>query len=196
MVKRTVTAAVPVLGLLVLTACSSVAVGGTARPAGGSDGLPPGVPHVPEALDTAKFQQDPCDALTAAQLRAFGVAAQGEVGEERAPTCDWSDSRGPSKTNLSVTIATDRDGLASVYRNRAEFKRFEPVEVEGYPGVLLGGEEVLRGQCDAEVAVTDRLSFSVNITFNRVDRPADFDNPCARAKVVAGEVLKTLKGGA
>ncbi|SHG50822.1 DUF3558 domain-containing protein [Streptoalloteichus hindustanus] len=201
MPRKVVKLLAPVFGVLLLGACSGGVTGGDARPVsssaagtGNSDAGPlSGVPRVPKALDTARFQKEPCGVLTAAQLQALGVAAQGEPNTTPAPKCAWSDWRGASKMDFSVTIATNRDGLAAVYRNRRNFEHFEPVEIESFPAVLLGGKEVQQGRCDAEVAVTDRLSFSAKVALDDKSKPEDYANPCARAKVVAAEVLKTMK---
>ncbi|MCP2260512.1 Protein of unknown function (DUF3558) [Streptoalloteichus tenebrarius] len=147
---------------------------------------------MPKALDTAKFQQDPCSVLTAAELQTLRVAAKGEVDKDPAPRCAWSDWRGPSKLDFSVTIAANRQGLAQLYRNKGNFEHFEPFQVEGYPAVMLDDSRV--GMCDVEVAVMDSLSNSVKVQFTDDDKAAAVVK-CGQTKILATEVMKTLKGG-
>lgn len=173
---------------------------GTAQPTSGpatsanasSDALPPGVPRVPKTLDTTRFQQDPCSVLTPAQLQMFKLPNSGRTRKEPSPACSWSDWSGPARMGLSVTIATDRDGLAGLYRRQKNLKVFEPLEIEGYPAaiVLAARDERPDGVCDVEFAVTDKLSISVRTTLETADKAT---NPCGPTKAGAAEVLKTLK---
>ncbi|SHE95070.1 Protein of unknown function [Streptoalloteichus hindustanus] len=93
---------------------------------------------------------------------------------------------------LTVTIATDRDGLAGLYRRQKTYKVFEPLTIEGYPATVVAAARDQRpeGVCDVEFAVTDKLSISVQTSLQTADRAA---NPCGPTKTAATEVLKTLK---
>ncbi|SHE95004.1 Protein of unknown function [Streptoalloteichus hindustanus] len=169
---------------------------GTAQPATSantsSDALPPDVPRVPKALDTTRFQQDPCTILTPAQLQALKLGESGTTYQRPTPSCAWSNWSGPAKMRMSVTFATDRDGLAGLYRRHKNFKVFEPLEIEGYPAaiVLVALDQRPDGVCDVEFAVTDKLSISVQTTRLSTDKAT---NPCGPTKAGAAEVLKTLK---
>nr|BFF03868.1 DUF3558 domain-containing protein [Streptoalloteichus tenebrarius] len=193
--------AVPILGALLLASCSGGSVQGTAQPTGGptnsasasSDAaLPPGVPRVPKPLDTARFQQDPCALLTSAQLQPFKLGNKpGDPRKVPTPSCAWYDYV-DAKMSLSVTIATDRDGLAGLYQRQKNFKVFEPLKVEDYPGAIVAGalDQRPQGVCDVEFAVTDKLSISVQTNLSTPDKAT---NPCGPTKAAAAEVLKTLK---
>ncbi|MFB9431835.1 DUF3558 domain-containing protein [Streptoalloteichus tenebrarius] len=200
MSKKITKIAVPILGALLLASCSGGSVQGTAQPTGGlpnsasasSDALPPGVPRVPKPLDTARFQQDPCSILTAAQLQPFKLTGPGLPRKDPFPYCQWPDMTNQAKMSLSVSIATDRDGLAGLYQRQKNFKVFEPLTIEDYPGVIVATalDQRPQGVCDVEFAVTDKLSISVRTNLSTPDRAT---NPCGPTKAAAAEVLKTLK---
>ncbi|MCP2259432.1 Protein of unknown function (DUF3558) [Streptoalloteichus tenebrarius] len=201
MAKRIIKLVVPILGVVPLVACGPTT--GDAQLTGGSSTtsgtetsareVPSGVPRVAKPLDVTKYTQNPCSVLTSTQLRAFNVQSAGEPGKNTDPYCRWSDSSGPSNMSFTVTIATSRDGLAAVYRNRENFTTvFEQFDAEGYPGVLLGGKEVSLGMCDSEVGVSDKLSFSVTVRLSQ--RSPDSANPCRQVKALATEIVKTMKG--
>ncbi|SHE95035.1 Protein of unknown function [Streptoalloteichus hindustanus] len=147
---------------------------GTAQPTSGpatsaktsSDALPSDVPRVPKALDTTRFQQDPCSILAPAQLQMFKLPSAGKPRKEPSPYCIWSDFSGPAKMGLSVTIATERDGLAGLYRRHKDFKVFEPLQIEDYPAAIVATalDKRPQGDCDVEFAATDKLSISVKTT--------------------------------
>ncbi|MCP2260017.1 Protein of unknown function (DUF3558) [Streptoalloteichus tenebrarius] len=198
MSKKITKITIATLGTLLLASCSGGSVQGSAQPTGGSsigsgassDSLPPDVPRVPKSLDTSKFEQNPCTALTAPQLQKVGIKVQGEPKQNPNPICWWNDF--DAKVSLSVEIATNRDGLAGLYRRQKNFKVFEPLTIEGYPAaiVLTARDERPDGICDIEFAATDKLSISVQ---TQLDTPDRGSNPCGPTKAAAAEVLKTLK---
>ncbi|WP_073480387.1 DUF3558 domain-containing protein [Streptoalloteichus hindustanus] len=199
MPKKITKIAVPILGTLLLASCAGGSARGSAQPTSGpatsanasSDALPPDVPRVPKALDTTRFQQDPCTILTPTQVQIFKLH-EGKPRHKPNPTCFWHDLDGTAKMSLSVSIATDRDGLAGLYRQQKNFKVFEPTKIEDYPAAIVATalDQRPQGECDVEFAVTDKLSISVKTSLETPDRAA---NPCGPTKTAATEVLKTLK---
>jgi hypothetical protein len=101
-----------------------------------------GAPKVDDPLDTGRFEQDPCQALTSNQAGDLEVEWPGESRE--APlgkACTW---RGQNDRQALVEVAAQDKypyGLSAVYQGEADgkwefFTELDPVE--GYPAVSYG----------------------------------------------------------
>jgi Protein of unknown function (DUF3558) len=198
----------PIAGLAVLlaavTGCSSPSVGGEPSADAGSGGSAApssaggaaAVPLVPHALDPAKYIADPCSVLTSDQLAKFGMSGSGDadttssLAKYAGPRCAWMNRE--SHTGIVVAFtAGNRNGLADLYRgdSQGQFGYFEPITVDGYPGVLADLTDTRKtGTCNANVAVNEKLTFLAK-KFN-----GDGPRSCADAQRLAAEVLRTLKG--
>ncbi|WP_253674912.1 DUF3558 domain-containing protein, partial [Streptoalloteichus tenebrarius] len=191
------------LAALTLTACSP-SVAGDAPPttpsfsAGASSGAG-GAPRVPQALDTSKYQQDPCSMLGVAQLQALNISATGKPrSASTGPACDWSDDNGPSKMFLTLTLVTKGDGMAGLYSRQKNFQLFQPLPpIEGYPAVLADQVDSRKaGSCTAVVAVTDQLVYMTQVQLRSgAHKSDDYSDPCPRTQKIATEVLKNMKAG-
>ncbi|TCP56520.1 uncharacterized protein DUF3558 [Tamaricihabitans halophyticus] len=198
-----VTSAVAVISVL-LAGCSTEEPGSaapaetqdTASPStsapGGTDDLPAGgAPAVEEPLDTSKFEQDPCAALTVEQLNELNLPEQGEERDGGAgPTCGWNNRETTGSATIILVTASDR-GLTALYETRGDYEVFEPVDlIEGHPGVVYSSAEKANWHCTVAVGLTDELAMDVNVRLSRANRGGD---GCGTVQGIAGYMLQTMK---
>ncbi|HEX3787069.1 MAG TPA: DUF3558 domain-containing protein [Pseudonocardiaceae bacterium] len=182
-----------------MTGCSS-STGGTAEPtapAGGASGSAPssaggGAPKVTTPLDTTAFQQNPCSALTPAQLSALAVpgpTSKGTVGlpsQASGPTCDLVMVAGSSVVSagfLTNYQPGSPKGLAYVY-STGNPPRLP--DIEGLPAVLLKDAQGADG-CQVDVGTSDDVVYVVGI----VSWTAS--DPCTKVEAIATAALTTMK---
>jgi hypothetical protein len=215
---RTWMFAAGLVGVVVLAGCTSTGPGraepapadspkpqstASAPPTSGSatpseDGLPSdGAPKVKNPLNTSRFQQNPCLALTAAQAQDLNV---GTAGEQRqgplGQACNWSNSETGGNADLQFGDKSPR-GLSAVYRaNKAgKYVYFvELPEIEGHPAVAFHiVDRRDKGECAVAVGVADRLSFQLALSLSRAN--IGQKDPCEVTVQVAGMMLRTMKAG-
>jgi hypothetical protein len=155
-----------------------------------------GAPKVGDPLDTGRFEQDPCQALTSAQAGDLEVEWPGESRE--APlgkACTW---RGQNDRSALVEVAAQDKypfGLSAVYQGEADgkwafFEELDPVE--GYPAVSYGQvDQRDTGGCRVEIGVSDEIAFDVVLQLSA--KNVAKKEPCETAAMVAGKVLQTMK---
>lgn len=167
---------------------------GSAEPAGA---LPSdGAPKVPAPLDTARFQQDPCQALTSAQTRTLNVGAAGEPVETAlGNACDWRNPETRGFVEIAFLVESTR-GLSAAYEANAdgEWAFFDELPaIEGHPAVAYGGvDDRDQGACSVLVGVSDELAFESAVRLSGAN--VGQKDPCAAAAQVAGMALVTMKG--
>jgi hypothetical protein len=197
------------LGVALVTGCTTASTG-EPRPAvepsvpasrasapSGTDSLPSdGAPKVDNPLDTTRFQQDPCLALTPAQLRLLNVGPAGEPDDAAlGNACDWRNSETRGFAEIAFLERIPR-GLSAAYKanNDGDWAFFvERPAIEGYPAVAYGGIDLRdSGECSVLVGVSDKLIFesAVRLSEGNVGRT----DPCDKAAEVAGMALQTMKG--
>jgi hypothetical protein len=189
--------------LLALTACSDTKAG-TATPVttspSSADTLPaPGVPRVETPVDTTRFKQAPCKALTAeeiASLLGSGATAEEQLDASGGPTCDWHPS-GTTQAKVGVIFnKVNQAGLTGIYEKQGStFRLFMPMEpVAGLPAVAYGlkDERTDGGRCAIAVGTSDHEMIDVSITQSEVN--VGKKDPCAAAHEVAEKVAANIKG--
>jgi uncharacterized protein DUF3558 len=148
-------------------------------------------------LDTDRFPQDPCQALTADQARSLGFSPEGKP--RTAPlgkACTWEnpESRGLVEIHL---LDGNPNGLSGEYQANKDGKYayFNPLPpIEGYPAVTTDiVDDRAAGRCTVVVGVSDEVTFEVPIRLSTVN--VGHKDPCQIATMVAGMALKTMKGG-
>lgn len=152
------------------------------------------VPKVAQPLDARRYVEDPCAVLSRQQVAALGANVEGEpssAASTRAsgPGCFWN-PRGASKTVGVAFLTPNVNGLADTYTQHARgfFAFFEPIVVDGYPGVLSDTlDQRDSGSCGGVVAVNDKLTVSVG------RQGGNGRQACEDVKRIASEVLTTLK---
>ena len=156
-----------------------------------------GAPKVRNPLAAARFEQNPCLALTDAQAKQLNIPPQGMPADfELGKSCEWLNR----ETFGSVAIdflSKDPRGLSGTYKANKDKKwaYFEVLpEIEGFPAVAASNlDDRKDGRCVVEVGLTDRLSFSLTLRLSRAN--VGQKNPCDVAVQVAGMALQTMKAG-
>jgi hypothetical protein len=155
-----------------------------------------GAPKVDNPLDTSRFQQDPCQALSAEQAEYLGFSSGKPADIPLGNACEWS----KDGSTASVTVHfLDRNpyGLSAEYQAKKDGKTglFEELSpIEGYPAIvtdIVDGRP--QGVCTVVVGVSDEITFEVPITLS-LENIGEKD-PCEIAAMVAGLALKTMKNG-
>ncbi len=201
------------LGLTLLASCSNTSEG-TPRPTpttetsaespSGSDEpdgeeLPfAGAPKVNDPLETTRYQQDPCLALTSGQTEELNVNSPGEPRDGAlGNACNWG---GKDDRRALVELAFLDEypfGLSAAYQANEDgkfdfFKVLPPIE--GYPAVAFAGtDDRQNGGCAVDAGVSDEIAFGVMIRLSTAN--VGEKDPCETAAMVAGMALRTMKAG-
>lgn len=191
--------------------------GALAACSGGNDGNPPastaptsagaqtsqvtgaanGAPKVPAPLPTDEITANPCNALSTAQMNNLGVTPPGTASPNQTGTvCQWQASKNTSNYAFVNVLTADKNGISDIYANRdsGNFAYFEPVQVDGYPGVY--GEpkdDRANGSCSLFLGVTDQLALGVSV---ELLTGSNKSHPCDSANQIATAVVEHLKGAA
>jgi len=174
-------------------------------PSSGSEGpedreLPyAGAPKVDNPLDTTRYQQDPCQALTPTQAEELNVNTPGEPHDGGlGNACEF---RGTSDRRALVDVASLDEypfGLSASYQANEDGKYdfFDELGlIEGYPAVALAAaDDRPNGGCGVDVGVSDEIAFNVVIELSTAN--VGEKDPCETAAMVVGMVLRTMKEGA
>ena len=194
--------------LLVLTACTATNHG-TPSPAtstsdlaasGTADQVPgQGVPKVDTPIDTTRFQQMPCNTLTASQINELlgsGVNPKSEPNAPGGPTCYWHSPQASQATVSVVYVNKNHSGLTAIYKQKGTtFPLFVPMEpIDGYPTVAYGQtDQRSSGECAIALGTSDRDVVDVSVALSE-DNIGKKD-PCTAAHDVAAKVLGNLRKG-
>jgi hypothetical protein len=170
---------------------------GTSEPRG--DELPyAGAPEVDNPLDTTRFQQDPCQSLTAAQAQELNVNWPGELRE--AALGNRCRFKGVSDPGARVEVAfLDKDprGLSAEYQAEEDGKWefFEVLDpIEGHPAVARAGtDDRPNGGCTVVIGASNEIAFEVALLLSQAN--IGVKDPCETAAMVAGMALQTMKAG-
>jgi hypothetical protein len=194
MLPRTVRlTAATVSALALLTACSG-GNGGSADPSPSSspsssssgDG-----PKVPAPLPTQALLTDPCSILTAAEATQVGLASPGRKRTSGLLGCTWKFSTSEQNDVGLTALPQNTGGISDIYANKPQSVYFEPVDINGYPGVFTDIQDARsQGSCTLWVGVTDQLAVSVipqiGVGQNKTD-------PCPVAQKFATAMIAHLK---
>jgi hypothetical protein len=166
----------------------------------GENDLPShGAPKVNNPLNTARFQQDPCSALTASQAEdELNLPPSGKPEEiALGKGCEWFNPDTRGQVNIGFLTANDR-GLSGFYaaNQRGEYPYFTKLgNIEGYPAIASDIEDRRpMGECIVVVGVTDQLAVQISLHLSQAN--VGKKEPCKYATEVAGKALRTMKKGA
>jgi hypothetical protein len=201
------------LGLALVSACTTTSEGeprpvttdsatseSTPDTSSNEEELPfAGAPKVNDPLDTSRYQQDPCQSLTADQTQPLNLPTTGKINNQVALGigCDWrnQETRGEISINF---INDDPHGLSAEYKanNEGKWEYFEELpDIEGYPAVVRAGtDDRDLGFCIVVVGVADDLTFDSIVQLSQTN--VGQKDPCEVAAQVAGLALQTMKRGA
>lgn len=205
-------------GLLAcLVGCTSLTTG-SAQPGGSPDAghratAPPsgpakpgpqnryGAPKVTQPLDVTKYVQQPCSALTAAQLHELGVTKAGQADhDDGGSTCSYNPTHGVAYTiQFNVHFPdSEPQGLANAYWNAdgpsfdKEFLKRLP-DIEGVPEVTEPIQNT-DGGCYIYLGATDQISYATGVTASSSDQP-QYQKACSIAQQLAVDVTRTMRSG-
>ncbi|RJQ84463.1 DUF3558 domain-containing protein [Amycolatopsis panacis] len=190
----------PSLLLLVAAACSSTP--GTLSPESSASApaspssAGPQVPQVTSPLDVAKYEQDPCSALTSTQAKqVIGAARSSKDDGNVAPMCTWFDS---DNSGISLGFLPGQGGLATTYKNSIDagggYFEVSPA-VSGYPAAFSAVYDSRKsGGCQIAVGVTNNETFTVS-SLLRKSSPF-YGDPCSLVTKIAEAAVTTIKAGA
>ncbi|WP_245614503.1 DUF3558 domain-containing protein [Actinokineospora inagensis] len=152
-------------------------------------------PPVPNPLDTAKFEQNPCAVLSQAQAaQVANLTANRQINGNVAPMCIWTDA---DSNSVAIGFVPANGGLATVYKgqdNKSGYFEVSP-NVGGYPAAFFGSADFRNsGGCQIAVGVHDDEVFTVNIDLQKSS--PSYQDPCAISTKAAEAAVSTLKGGA
>jgi hypothetical protein len=204
------------LGLALVSACTETSEGSpraasseintsTSSPGttgnGGDEELPfAGAPKVDNPLDTSRYEQDPCQALTPDQAQSLNLPPTGTINNDVALGigCDWINKETQGDVSLAFLV-DDARGLSPEYKsnNDGEWKFFEELpKIEGYPAIARSSSDNTRdsGFCTVVVGVADDMAFVSSLQLSQAN--IGQKDPCEVAAQVAGLALETMKAGA
>lgn len=155
-----------------------------------------GAPAVDNPLDTARYQQDPCQALTAAQAQELNVKTPGEPYDGALGKACNFEGRSDTQARADVRFLDKLPyGLSSTYQANEDgkYEFFDELQpIEGYPAVArAGADDRPNGGCTVEVGTSDEISFEIALRLSTAN--VDELDPCETAAMVAGMALRTMK---
>lgn len=155
-----------------------------------------GAPKVANPLDATKFMDDPCLALTSAQLTQLNVGA-GKISKAYlGMACDWANPGTGGSVSLQF-LSQFRQGLSAIYRANDEHKygKFEPIgDLAGLPAVIANPPKTSNDTCIVYIGISDDLAADLSVVESR-EKVGKVD-PCDVAKAVGPLVVQTMKAGA
>lgn len=156
-----------------------------------------GAPKVKNPLDTSRFEQDPCLALTDAQVQQLNLT--GERTRDERPfgnACEWRNPETRGSADLYFLNKIGR-GLSGTYwaNKQGSYAFFiELPEIEGFPAVAHGGStDRTNGYCYVEVGVSDMLAYQLSGQLSRAN--VGKKDPCEMTTQAAALMLQTMKAG-
>lgn len=188
---------VPVAASVLLAGCSGSGSDGStdgsssAAPssAGGDSSL-----KVPAPLPADGLIDNPCSAISAAQLTEIGLLTDGKVSAGTPKLCRWTSSSIDLNSISLSAISQNKGGIGDIYDQKAKSAYFEPVTLSGYPGVFASIDDGRpSGVCQLWAGVTDQLAVSIITSINSGPNKSD---PCPIAKKVGDALVTHLKGAA
>ncbi|QRP51312.1 DUF3558 domain-containing protein [Amycolatopsis sp. FDAARGOS 1241] len=195
--SRTVrVAAGTVAALACLTACDSGSGSGTtpSSSAPSSSQAAGSGPKVPSPLPTDALLNDPCSVLSASEATQVGLASPGKKDTGQLTGCTWKSTRSDQNSIAIRPLPQNKGGISDIYDQKAQSAYFEPVTIDGYPGVFADIQDGRpSGTCTLWVGVTDQLAVSVIPQIGVGDNK---NNPCGLAQKFATAMVGHLKGAA
>jgi hypothetical protein len=190
--------AAAVAALSLLTACSGS--GTTQGQASPTPSAAPaqqqgGAPHVPAPLPVDGLLAQPCDALSPTQVDQLGMVGPGKSEQTpTGPSCTWKSATSDANSISVEPVTINKNGLDSIYANKAKAAYFEPLQIDGYPAVYFDIQDGRsQGTCSLWVGATDELAVSV---ISQIGRGPNVSNPCPVAERTAKAMTEHLKGAA
>ncbi|WP_086667622.1 DUF3558 domain-containing protein [Lentzea kentuckyensis] len=162
-----------------------------------SSGDSGGAPKVSSPLNLTAVEAAPCNAVTAAQLTAYGLP--GVTGSVNAgapgPACQWSGTFTPAAMSLGMVVLPSGTSLNSIYAKKSKYPVFEErPAIQGHPvAVALAVDLRKDGNCEIVVGASDERA--ITFTFLSDEKSKYFADPCAGVTEFANLAITTIKAG-
>lgn len=158
-----------------------------------------GAPKIQNPLELTAFEADPCSAVTATQIQAFGLpGVNGRVNSSAVgPACVWLGSSTPAKMAPGIGILPDGTNLSTILPNKdTTYQVFEPQpDIQGYPAYMaLAVDQRKGGNCSVLVGVSDARA--ILFSFQSDEGSPKFADPCGAITEFATLAITTIKAGA
>lgn len=158
-----------------------------------------GAPAVADPLDTSRYQQDPCQALSEAQAQELNLNYPGEIQDGGLGNECRLQGRTDDRARVAIASLDKYPyGLSAAYKANEDgkFSVFEELPpIEGYPAIVRAGvDDRPNGGCTVEIGTSDEIAFDVSVLL--AQEFVGVKDPCESAVLVAGEVLRTMKSTA
>jgi hypothetical protein len=150
-------------------------------------------------LPTGDLLSNPCAVIAPSQFDALNFAGAGTKSDTAGdpsvgPDCRWVSKKNDGNVIFIGSLPGNKNGISDIYAGKAQAAYFDPVTVDGYPGVLSDVHDGRpSGNCTVWVGVTDQLAASVNAQISSDDAKS---NACAIAQNVAEAMIQHLNGAA
>ncbi|GAA0610865.1 hypothetical protein GCM10010174_30310 [Kutzneria viridogrisea] len=149
-------------------------------------------------LDISKISQDPCTALTAAQLAPYmgDVRKKNNVSENKTISCINHPVDG-HKPSISVTFFPDQGGPSGMENGAASFPFNKKVDqIAGYPAyhVSQGSNGPQTGDCQSEAAVSDKAFVTVYAQGSSKDYE-HYTDMCTVSDALLTALIGNIKNG-
>lgn len=158
-----------------------------------------GAPKIQNPLNVKAVEADPCSAVTAAQVQAFGLpGVTGRVGSsDLGPDCVWLGSSTPGRMSPAVGVLPEGTNLSTILPKKdTAYQVFEALpDIQGYPAyITLLVDQRKDGNCSVLVGVSDEKA--ILSTFQSDEGSPKFSDPCGAATEFANLAITTIKAGA
>lgn len=160
-----------------------------------------GAPAVTQPLDVTKYIQNPCSALTTAQLHALHVTKAGTLEHDSGGSSCSVDPKYDVVYTLSFNTHFDEGqptGLANAYwaANGPDFtkdylKRLP--DIQGVPEVT-EPQQNTDGGCYIYLGATDQISYAAGVTVSSAAEP-QYRTACSIAQQLAKDMTETMRSG-
>ncbi|HEY3709627.1 MAG TPA: DUF3558 family protein, partial [Amycolatopsis sp.] len=143
-ISRTVQLTGATLGALcLLAACSTQTDSGnkpSAAPAPSSADVAANL-KVSAPLPTGDLLSNPCAVIAPSQYDALNFAGAGTKSDTAGdpsvgPDCRWVSKKNDGNVIFIGSLPGNKNGISDIYAGKAQAAYFDPVTVDGYPGVL------------------------------------------------------------
>ncbi len=155
-----------------------------------------GAPAVTDPLDTERFQQDPCQALTPSQAESLKVQFPGTLRDSSlGNACEFRVRTDRLALVEIASLDENPYGVSAIYQAEEDGKLevFEPLEsIEGYPVVAYGALDLRDdGACSVVVGLSDEIAFEIALQQSAAN--IGKKDPCETGAIVAEMVVETMK---
>ncbi len=175
------------------TSATSAATGKSAGPT--STATTSGSSFEGVELDSSKFADKPCDALTPAQVAPLGPFKATEPGTSPlGANCTFRAQKVLEGITYEVTISSNGNTIESITKNvkSQNLPVIKETKVSGYAATNWDGTNA-QGSCYTAVGTSSKNAIAVSLITENSALP-QYKDPCAATEQIAALVVQNLKG--